>query len=136
MRSRKRSHETSLATGTLISMATVVLFACASYPDNLAAMYVAIVAGFMAYVLQRIEVKLNKLLDHHRIFVRTQTSPGSEGALYMTKEQATQTCAKALLRSLGKREENWGITPWAKDFATNLAICLEALDLLPKTTTT
>ena len=51
----------------------------------------------------------------------------------MTKDEAIEACAKALVRSKGNREENWGITPWAKDFATNLVICLQALDLLSKT---
>jgi hypothetical protein len=55
-----------------------------------------------------------------------------EGALTMTKEQAIEACARALVRSKGNREENWGVTPWATDFATNLATCLEALNLLPK----
>jgi hypothetical protein len=57
-----------------------------------------------------------------------------EGARTMTKDQAIEACARALVKSKGNREENWGVTPWAKDFATNLAICLEALDLLPNTT--
>jgi hypothetical protein len=53
---------------------------------------------------------------------------------FMTKEQAIEACAKALLRSKGHREENWEITPWAKEFAEKLVPCLEELDLLPKTT--
>jgi hypothetical protein len=56
------------------------------------------------------------------------------GSKDMTKDQAIEACARALVRSKGNREENWGATPWAKDFATNLAICLEELNLLPQPT--
>jgi hypothetical protein len=38
--------------------------------NNLAAIYVAISFGVFAYWLHTIEVKINKLLDHHRIIVR------------------------------------------------------------------
>jgi hypothetical protein len=58
-----------MSTETLIGLASFVLFAFATHADNLAAMYVAACAGFLAYMLHRIEVKLNKLLDHHGIFV-------------------------------------------------------------------
>ena len=50
----------------------------------------------------------------------------------MTKEQAIEACAKAILRSMGHREIGWEKSD-AKDFATKLVACLEALDLLSKT---
>jgi len=53
----------------------------------------------------------------------------------MTKEQAIEACAKAIVvKNMGLPESNWQTNPPAKDFATNLVTCLEALDLLPKTT--
>jgi hypothetical protein len=55
-----------------------------------------------------------------------------KGGLALTKEQAIETGAKAILRSMGYREIGWEKSD-GKDFATNLAICLEALDLLSKT---
>jgi hypothetical protein len=55
-----------------------------------------------------------------------------EGSIDVTKEQAIEKCAKAILRSHGYGEINWEKSD-AKDFATKLVTCLEALDLLPKT---
>jgi hypothetical protein len=54
------------------------------------------------------------------------------GSIDMTKEQAIEACAKAILRSMGHREIGWEKSD-AKDFATKLVTCLEALDLLSKT---
>jgi hypothetical protein len=51
----------------------------------------------------------------------------------MTEEQAIEACAKAILRNMGYREIGWEKSD-AKDFATKFVSCLEALDLLPKTT--
>jgi hypothetical protein len=54
------------------------------------------------------------------------------GSIDTTKEQAIEACAKAILRSMGHREIGWEKSD-AKDFATKLVTCLEALDLLSKT---
>jgi hypothetical protein len=51
----------------------------------------------------------------------------------MTKDEAIEKCAKAILKRLNHPESTWQTTP-AKTFATDLVTCLEALDLLPKTT--
>lgn len=58
-----------MRTRTTIGIASAVGVAGAIYAGDLAATYVA-VAGFASlYVLHAIEVKLNKLLDHHNISV-------------------------------------------------------------------
>jgi hypothetical protein len=44
-----------------------ILFA--TYKDNLAATYIAAAAFAIIYLLHTIEFKLNRLLDHERIFV-------------------------------------------------------------------
>jgi xanthine/uracil permease len=58
-----------MRTRTLIAVATVAGMAGAIVEHNLAAMYVALSAGGVFYMLHAIEVKINKLLDHHRITV-------------------------------------------------------------------
>jgi hypothetical protein len=57
------------STGTLIWVLTLVGFIVAGYYDNLAAAYSALGFGTVVYMLHVIEVKLNKLLDHHDIFI-------------------------------------------------------------------
>jgi hypothetical protein len=52
----------------------------------------------------------------------------------MTKDEAIEACAKAIVKSKGLHESNWRTNQAAKDFATNLATCLEAFNFLPKTT--
>ena len=53
----------------------------------------------------------------------------------MTKEQAIEACAKAIVvKNMGLPESNWQTNPKAQDFAAYLVTCLETLDLLPKTT--
>ena len=49
----------------------------ASYVNDLAAIYVAAAAGAILYMLHTIEVKLNRLLDYHRITV-TKSDVDSE----------------------------------------------------------
>jgi hypothetical protein len=58
-----------MSTRTLIWITTACLLAMASYKDNLAAMYVALVGGAIVYLLHVIEVKINRLLDHYGITV-------------------------------------------------------------------
>ena len=40
--------------------------------NNLAAVYVALSFGVIAYMLHSLDCKINKLLDHHRIIVRDE----------------------------------------------------------------
>lgn len=61
-----------MRTRALIAIATVAGVAGAIAEHNLAAMYVALTAGGVFYVLHAIEVKINKLLDHYRIIVRPE----------------------------------------------------------------
>jgi hypothetical protein len=54
----------------LIIWATCLIFAGAGwYQNDLAAMYVAVGVGAILHLLHSIDVKLNRLLDHHGIFV-------------------------------------------------------------------
>jgi hypothetical protein len=48
----------------------------------------------------------------------------------MTKDEAIEKCAKAMLRLRNIREENWNIQPKEKELAANLVAALEALELL------
>jgi hypothetical protein len=57
-----------LSVGVQISLVTVVAVFIAW--NNLAAIYVALSFGGIAYMLHMTDVKINKLLDHHRITVR------------------------------------------------------------------
>jgi hypothetical protein len=52
--------------GTILVTAVAIIIAW----GNLAAIYVAISFGCIGYMLHVLEVKINKLLDHHRITVR------------------------------------------------------------------
>jgi hypothetical protein len=58
-----------MSTRTLIWIATIGLMALAGYKDNLAAMYVALAGGIIVFLLHTLEVKINRLLDHHGIMV-------------------------------------------------------------------
>jgi hypothetical protein len=44
----------------------------------------------------------------------------------MTKDQAIEACAKAILRRMGQRESNWETSGGAKEFASKLVPALEA----------
>jgi hypothetical protein len=46
----------------------------------------------------------------------------------MTKDQAIEKCARAMLRRLGQREENW-MQGRQKDLAADIVAALEALEL-------
>jgi hypothetical protein len=49
----------------------------AVYSESVSAMFIAIIGSALYIQLHTIEVKLNKLLDHHRIFVsRTDIEDG------------------------------------------------------------
>lgn len=58
-----------MRTRTLILIAEALAIAGAVAAQDLAALYVAVGVGTIVYLLHAIEVKLNKLLDHHRITV-------------------------------------------------------------------
>jgi hypothetical protein len=58
-----------MSTRTLILIFGGAAFVLAAYANNLAAMYVAIFATFIIYLLHTLEVKLNKLLDHYGVTV-------------------------------------------------------------------
>lgn len=60
-----------LSTGTYIWITTMGALVLAGYADNLAAMYSALGFGGVVYLLHVIEMKLNKLLEHHGLFVST-----------------------------------------------------------------
>jgi hypothetical protein len=48
----------------------------------------------------------------------------------MTKDDAIETCAKAITKGMGYREESWRNQPQAADFAKHLVAALEALGLV------
>ena len=49
----------------------------------------------------------------------------------MTKMQAVETCAKALLQREGRDPENWVSYPENTELAAKIVTALEALGLLP-----
>jgi hypothetical protein len=58
-----------LNTRPMIVLVSAVAVLLAWYENNLAAEYAAIGAGTALFMLHTIEVKLDKLLDHHGVFV-------------------------------------------------------------------
>jgi hypothetical protein len=52
-----------------IGLATACAGVFAAYKGDLAAVYIAIAWGSLTYVLHGVEFKLDRLLDHHGIFV-------------------------------------------------------------------
>jgi hypothetical protein len=50
----------------------------------------------------------------------------------MTKEEAVEKCARAIIRSRGEREDTWRDAVRDKDFAEKLVVCLKELGLLPQ----
>ena len=46
----------------------------------------------------------------------------------MTKDQAIEKCARAMLRRLGLREENWLDQPTQNTLAADIVAALEALE--------
>lgn len=58
-----------MRTRFIICAFTFAFFAGAVYAGSLAAEYVAVAGGAIIYLLHAIEVKLNRLLDHHGIYV-------------------------------------------------------------------
>jgi hypothetical protein len=56
--------------GVQISLVTAVAVIIAWNNSDLAASYVALSFGCIAYTLHGTEIKINNLLDHHRITVR------------------------------------------------------------------
>jgi hypothetical protein len=48
----------------------------------------------------------------------------------MTKDQAIEACAKAMLRRRGQREEQWKESAQQLDLAKDLVAALEAIGLL------
>jgi hypothetical protein len=58
-----------MRTRWMIGIVLLVGTGVALHNENLAAAYVALAGCFAAYMLHAIEVKLNKLLDHHGIHV-------------------------------------------------------------------
>jgi hypothetical protein len=58
-----------MRTRTWIGLATACAGAFAAYKEDLAAFYIAIAWGSLAYVLHGVEFKLNRLLDHYGIVV-------------------------------------------------------------------
>jgi hypothetical protein len=47
----------------------------------------------------------------------------------VTKEQAVEKCARALVRRQGYNEEDWKNVPASIDFAKDVIACLEVLGL-------
>jgi hypothetical protein len=58
-----------MRTRLLIGLSLLLFGGSALYVDNLAAAYVALGCHAIIYLLHTIEVKLNRLLDHHGILV-------------------------------------------------------------------
>jgi len=58
-----------MTTRMLIFAAAALLLFGAFKENNLAASYITIIGAVIVYLLHAIEVKLNKLLDHHNISV-------------------------------------------------------------------
>jgi hypothetical protein len=51
----------------------------------------------------------------------------------MTKDKAIETCAQAMLRRRGLREENWHDQPTQHTLAADIVAALEALGLWKET---
>ena len=49
----------------------------------------------------------------------------------MTKDQAIEKCARAMLKRRGLREENWLDQPTQNTLAADIVAALEALELWP-----
>ena len=58
-----------MSTRILIFIFGGAAFVVASYAKDLSAMYIALFATFIIYLLHTLEFKLNKLLDHYGISV-------------------------------------------------------------------
>jgi hypothetical protein len=50
----------------------------------------------------------------------------------MTKDQAIEKCARAMLKRRGLREENWLDQPTQNTLAADIVAALEALELWPQ----
>jgi hypothetical protein len=59
----------TVRTRLLILLSLLLFVGPVAYANNIAAMYVALGAHAIIYLLHTIEVKLNRLLDHHGILV-------------------------------------------------------------------
>jgi hypothetical protein len=51
----------------------------------------------------------------------------------MTKDEAIETCTRAMLKRRGIREDNWKNQPNQKDLAADIVAALEALGLWKET---
>jgi hypothetical protein len=56
---------------------------------------------------------------------------GFGGTRKMTKDQAIEKCARAMLKRRGLREENWLDQPTQNTLAADIVAALEALELWP-----
>jgi hypothetical protein len=52
----------------------------------------------------------------------------------MTREEAVETCAKAMMRRRGYNEQQWREQSKLADLAQDIVVALEALELLKPTT--